>query len=68
MTVSLRRNYSSFMRMKVCDYTNSWIAVVDGKVIANGKTFKDTYLKSKEIAPNKRPLIAKIPDKKVMIL
>ena len=68
MTESLRRNYSSFMRLNVKEYPNFWIALVDGKVIATGKTFKDAYLEAKKTAPKKRPLIAKIPDKKVMIL
>jgi len=56
------------MRMSVKDYTNRWVALVDGKVVADGKTFKETYIEARRIAPKKRPLIAKIPDKKVMIL
>lgn len=62
------KNYSAFMRMNVKDYTNLWIALVDGKVIAEDKTFKKAYEEAKRIAPKKKPLFAKIPGRKVMIL
>lgn len=68
MTKALDQNYNSFMRMNVGKYTDSWIALVGGKVIAEDKSFKKAYLHAKEVASKEKPLFVKIPGKKVMIL
>lgn len=61
-------NYSAFMDMDVKDFAGLWIAFVDGKVVASKKSFRETYAGAKNLSPSKKPLFAKIPDKKVMIL
>ncbi|MBI2667876.1 succinyl-CoA synthetase subunit alpha [Candidatus Woesearchaeota archaeon] len=61
-------NYNSFLRLNVKNYSNKWIAIVDGKVVSSGNTFREAYNQSKTKFPKNRPLIAKIPSKKVMIL
>lgn len=61
-------NYRSFLNLSVKEYPNKWVALVDGQVVAVKKTFKEVYTETKEKFPKQRPLIAKIPSKKVMIL
>ena len=61
-------NYSSFLRLNVKDYNDKWIAMVDGKVVSAKGGFKEAFIEAKHKFPKKRPLIAKIPSKKVMIL
>lgn len=61
-------NYSSFLHLNVEQYNDKWIALVDGKLVSVKKNFKDAYTEAKQKFPQKRPLLAKIPSKKVMIL
>lgn len=62
------RNYSAFMDLDVKDYAGLWIALVEGKVVASKKTFREAYAGAKNLSPGKKPLFAKIPERKVMIL
>jgi len=55
------------MKVDVSKYTGEWIAIVDRKIVAHGKKFKETYLKVKKKYPEKKPLFAKIPSKETMI-
>jgi len=61
-------NYNEFLKLNTENYTNKWIAMIDGKVVSASKTFKQTFNEAKRRFPNKRPLIAKIPSRKAMIL
>lgn len=62
------QNYKSFLNLSVKDYPNKWVALINGDVVAVKNTFKEVYTETKEKFPRQRPLIAKIPSKKVMIL
>jgi hypothetical protein len=53
---------------KLGDYVDEWIAVVNGKIIATGKDGKEVYKKAKELYPDKRPFIMRVPVDKVMVL
>jgi len=61
-------NYNSFMRMDVSSYSDEWIAIVNGELVAHSKSFKEVYKTAKKKFPDERPLVAKIPSGKVMIL
>ena len=61
-------NYKAFLNLSVKEHPNKWVALVDGHIIAAKDTFKEAYIQAKQKFPQKRPLIAKIPAKKVMIL
>ena len=56
------------MDLDVKDYAGLWIALVEGKVAASKKTFREAYLGAKNLLPGKKPLFAKIPSREVMIL
>ena len=60
-------NYNSFLKLNVRPYGDKWIAMVDGKVVSAKESFKEAYYEAKKKFPTKRPLLAKIPSKKVMI-
>ena len=45
------------------EYSGKWVAIIGNKVIANGKNLKEVYKKAKEIAKNKEPMFARIPNK-----
>ena len=40
---------------------DSWIAVIDNKVVASGKNSKEVFKKVKTDYPNKEPFIMKVP-------
>lgn len=53
---------------KLGEYVDEWIAVVGGKIIASGKDGKTVYDQAKELYPDKKPLIMRVPTDKVMVL
>lgn len=61
-------NYQSFLKLDVTQFMDKWVAIVDGKLVAVKDNFKEVYQEATEKFPRKRPLVAKIPPKKVMIL
>ena len=62
------QNYKSFLNLSVKEYPNKWVALIDGHVVAVKNTFKEVYVETKQKFPQQRPLIAKIPSKRAMIL
>jgi len=53
---------------KMHEYEKEWVAIIDKKVIARGRTAKEVFRKAKEKHPNKIPLVIKIPSEDVMLL
>ena len=47
-----------------------WIAVLDGSIVAEGKSFKEAHAKTEGLFPGKTPLITYIPtrDEELLIL
>ena len=44
-------------------YSGQWIAILDSKVIAQGKDIAKVYAEATKIAKDKTPLFVEIPDK-----
>ncbi|MEK6873965.1 MAG: DUF5678 domain-containing protein [Nanoarchaeota archaeon] len=61
-------NFESLTEEVMTKYAGQWIAVVNGKVIANGKSFKEIYNKAKAKYPNEKPLFGKLPDARLSVL
>ena len=64
---TLETNYQFFMESDVSQYIGEWIAIVDEKVIAHGRSIKEVAEKSKSLAKGKKALFARVPDKESMI-
>ena len=60
-------NYNYFMTLRVKEYSDEWIAIVNKKVVAHGKDVKKVYSQAKEGYPRRTPLITKVPSKLAMI-
>ncbi len=56
-------NYEWFLKKDLSKYAGSWIAIIDKKVVANGKNINKVITSTKEKYPNKRPFITKIRNK-----
>ncbi|MEX0655976.1 MAG: DUF5678 domain-containing protein [Nitrosopumilaceae archaeon] len=44
-------------------YRGKWIAIIDSKIIAEGKELSEVYKKALEIAKGRTPLFEHIPEK-----
>ena len=55
------RYLREFKEEDISKYAGEWIAIIDQKVVAHSKDFKDINEILKERYPKKRPLITKLP-------
>jgi hypothetical protein len=55
-------NFESLSEKEFSQYAGEWIAVVDNKVVAHSRSFKEVYEFVKNNYPNKKPLIGRIPE------
>ncbi|MBU3906645.1 MAG: hypothetical protein KKA64_00150 [Nanoarchaeota archaeon] len=55
-------NFDAISEEIMSQYAGEWIAVVDNKVIAHSKSFKEVYNLAKENYPHKKPLMGKLPE------
>lgn len=44
-------------------YSGQWIAILDARIVANGRNITDVYAKAAKSAKGKTPLFVEIPDK-----
>ena len=58
---SVSKNFDSLSDEEFSMYAGKWIAVIDGKVVISGNSFKEVYSKVKEKYKGKRPLVGKVP-------
>jgi len=56
MSLNIDRNFDYYLTLDLEKYAGKWIAILDNKVIADGKDFKEVFAKTKKEYPNKRPL------------
>ena len=56
-------NFESLSGEIMTEYAGKWIAVVNGKVVAYGKSFKEVYKSAKDNFPLSKPLFGRVPDK-----
>ena len=49
-------------------YEGQWIAIVDKLIVATGASVKEVFEKARKDYPDKRPLIARAPTKRLLIL
>jgi len=65
---SIISNFESLEEEDISRYSGEWIAVIDSKVVAHGKSFKEVYSFVKQNYPGKRALIGKLPDANLTVL
>ena len=61
-------NFESLKAEQLSKYAGEWIAVIDKKIVAHGKSFREVYNYVKKQFPNERPLIGKLPDSVPVVL
>jgi len=53
---------------KLGEYVHQWIAVVDDKLVAKGRTPKEVYVKARKKHPTRIPFVMKVPADEVVLL
>ena len=68
LVISMDKRYEFFMKADLKDYVGEWVAIIGNKIVSHSKSAKKAYEDAKRKYPNRRPLLAKIPEREVMIL
>jgi hypothetical protein len=60
-------DYEFFMKANVDAYIGQWVAICGERIVSHGKDVKKVFEQAKKACPNKKPLLARVPDKETMI-
>ena len=61
-------NFEGISEEVMSKYAGQWVAVIDCKVVANGKKLKEVFEDVKKKYPQEKPLIGKVPQNSPMVL
>ena len=61
-------DFDSLSEEKFTEYAGKWIAVIEGKIIVHGSSFKEVYEIVSKKYPEKKPLIGKLPEAGLTVL
>ena len=62
MSATLDKNADFYYSLDLAKYAGKWIAIVDQKIVAIGKSFKEVYSKTQKEYPGKRPLFDRVSE------
>ncbi len=66
-TESALKNYEFYADANLSKYAGEWVAIINSKIVAHGKSLKEIVKKARETSPNLTPFIAKVPSKKILL-
>lgn len=66
--MSIMDNHQTFLETDLSGFEGQWIAIIEKKIVANGKNLKTVLEKVKNDYPGKKPLVAKAPSNKPITL
>lgn len=66
--MQLSKNYDWYIKTDTQEYAGKWIAIVDQKVVVSGDDAERVYREAKTMYPEKKPSIAKVPSKEILVL
>ncbi len=61
--MSITENFEAIDEEVFTEFAGKCIAIVDGKVVVSGDSFKEIYEITKERYPGKRPLFGRLPER-----
>ncbi len=64
----LMKNHEAFLNADLSGLAGKWVAIIDGKIAGSGDNLKILLDEVKKESPGKKPLLAKAPTKRVLIL
>ncbi len=60
MITRSERNFESYLALNLEPYAGQWVAIIENKVIASAKSFKDVYAKANILFPGKKALFDRV--------
>ncbi len=63
----IEKNYEYFLGTDVREFIGEWIIICEGKIVAHSKDVKQAVKEAMIKYPNKRFMVARVPDKETMI-
>lgn len=67
-TTLLSKNYEWYIKADTHRYAGKWIAIVEQRVVASGEDAEKVYREAKTRYPEKKPSLAKVPNKEILVL
>ena len=61
------KNYEVFMKINFEEYKGKWVALCESNIVSFGENAKKTFEEAQKKYPNKKILIAKIPEEQTII-
>jgi len=61
-------NFDFFVKSDLSSFVGKWVAILNEKVVASGKDFKEVAEKVDKEFPNQKPLLTKVPKNIARIL
>jgi len=67
-SAELMKNHEAFLNADLSEMAGKWVAIIDGKVVESGDNLKVLLENAEKNSPGKKPLVAKAPTKRILIL
>ena len=64
----MTKNFKAFVKLNKTGLQNKYVIIVDGKIIIQGEDIENMLEKVKLEYPEKMPLVAKVPDARMLVL
>ncbi|MDP1695939.1 MAG: DUF5678 domain-containing protein [archaeon] len=61
------KNYEFFLSTDVREFIGEWVIICEGKIVAHNKDVKQAVREAIAKYPNKKFMVARVPDKETMI-
>ena len=64
----MSKNFETYLGLDKTGLENKYIVIIDGEVIYKGEDIENTLNNIRKKYPNEIPFVAKVPDKRMLIL
>lgn len=64
----MSKNFEAFLKLAPSKYLDQYLVMIDKKVVASGKDIVSLLKAVRKKYPHSTPLIAKIPERSVLVL
>ncbi|MBU7025451.1 MAG: succinyl-CoA synthetase subunit alpha [Theionarchaea archaeon] len=64
----MTKNFEAYYKLDKTGLENKYVILVDGKVVAEGEDIETMLEKVRQKYPDEIPFVAKVPDRKMLIL
>ena len=62
------KNFDAYIALNKVGLENKYVVIVNGEVLAKGENIEEMLDRVRQEYPNERPFVAKVPERKILIL